>query len=190
MASPKKRAPVAEVAQQPTFPLRKANRISKMAQDLLDSIPENGTVTVGLKLPKGIGMRVHEWATRDEPVLGGGSKEIRYAVAVGEIVWLKGYAVPYGKRPLFPIIGDFGLTENVDAEFFRQYVTENLHSDLVEKGLLFCHKTTAGASDIAKERQDLVCGFEPGNPEGDYRAPKRNREQVGELKKFDPKDFG
>ena len=128
---------------------------------MLGKIPENGYITVGCKLPNGLKLRIFNMVPFSEPIMGGGWRETMIAQDTGEEVRLYGYAVPPNLRPKYLIIGDYALTPNVPAAFFRTWLEQNKESDLVKRGLVFAHKDGAQAQDMAEERKDLKSGFEP-----------------------------
>jgi hypothetical protein len=129
----------------------------------------SATVWVACKLPKGISIQLFEEGVVDRPTFGGGVKPTKVYMRCGEQVRLRGYAVPFGKLPNFPIIGDFGLTE-VDRGFWEKWLSQNSRLDLVTKGLVFACSDQASARARALENEKLFCGLEPLDPAGDPRA--------------------
>lgn len=129
----------------------------------------SATVWVACKLPKGISIQLFEQTEIDRPTFGGGVKPTKVFMRVGEQVRLRGYAVPFGKLPNFPIIGDFGLTE-VDRRFWETWLGQNQKLELVTKGLVFACADQASARSRALENEKLLCGLEPMDPVDDARA--------------------
>lgn len=119
------------------------------------------TVTVACKHPPGILMRVFEMDEYEVPVLGGGMRKERRAVAVGDPIKINGPAVPYGQRPSFVIAGGYALTPNVPADFARAWMEQNKSSDLVKNSVIFIHEKADYATEKAKEQRAVKSGLEP-----------------------------
>lgn len=140
------------------------------------------TVWIGCKLPKGLQLRLCKEVTVDRPTFGGGVKPTRLFMPDpdrGE-VRLKGYAVPFGKVPNYPIIGDFALTE-VDRDWWSAWKEQNKGFEMLKKGLIFEHGEKASVEAYAEEHRDLKCGLEPLNPLGDKRADPVNSENLSDI---------
>ena len=138
------------------------------------------TVWIGCKLPRGLVIQLCEEAMIDRPVFGGGVKQVKIFMRVGEQVRLKGYAVPFGKIPNYPIIGDFGLTE-VKREFWEKWKEQNSKFELLTKGLIFMHGEKASVEAYAAEHAELKCGLEPLDPAGDNRVDKVESENLTDI---------
>lgn len=124
------------------------------------------TVTVGCKTPNGVLLRLFKMVPTDVPVMGGGTKTVNQAEQLGEPVFVKGYAVPAGKRPRFNIIADMAITKGVPADFWHEWLKQNQELDLVKRGLIFAHGDTDRVEDAAEERgPELKCGLEPLDPD-------------------------
>lgn len=150
-------------------------------ETMIDNVPSSGKITVACKMPKGIIMRIFTKGTMPIPVLGGGIQHVEQSIPTGEQVRLNGYAVPFGKRPKFEIIGDFGLTPGVDAKFFKTWLEQNKTSDLVTKGLVFYHQDTNQVRDMADERQELQSGLEPILQDKDPRAARTRNPNLEDV---------
>lgn len=127
------------------------------------------TVTVACKLPSGIILRVFQMVEHSEPVMGGGSKKVKVAHQMGKSVRIRGFAVPFGATPAVPIVGGYGLTPNVDAEFFDLWLKQNADSEIVQNNLIFAHEKQADAAAQAAEQAEIRSGLEPIDPK---RLPK------------------
>lgn len=146
------------------------------------------TVWVGCKLPRGLVIQCCEEVTIDRPTFGGGVKPTKMFMRTGEQIRLKGYAIPFGKIPNYPIIGDFGLTE-VPRAFWERWFSQNKKFELLEKsednpngkGLIFVHGEKASVEDYALEHASLKCGLEPLNPEGDTRVDRVASENLTDI---------
>lgn len=146
----------------------------------LDRHAHTSTVWVGCKLPKGITIQLCQKTIIDRPTFGGGVKPTEMWMRVGEQIRLKGYAVPFGKIPNYPIIGDFGLTE-VSREFWETWCGQNKGLELLQKGLIFAHGEKESTSSYASEHAELKCGLEPLNPAGDPRADKTESSNLTDV---------
>jgi hypothetical protein len=131
------------------------------------------TVTVACKLPHGLVLRLFAMEDHDEPVMGGGTKTVKRAIAIGDPVTIHGVATPFGQVPKAPIVGGFALTAGVDAEFFAAWLKQNAKSAVVRNGLIFGHEKPETAQKKAAEMADLRSGLEPLVPDKDPRIPRR-----------------
>lgn len=62
------------------------------------------------------------------------------------------------------IIGGYGITENIPAEFMERWLKKNAKHPAVVNGSIFYHTDVKGAEATAKERRDLVTGLEAIDP--------------------------
>ncbi len=62
------------------------------------------------------------------------------------------------------IIGGYGLTEQVPAEFITEWLKQNAKHPAVINKHIFIHSETASAESIAKEHRELKTGLEPIDP--------------------------
>jgi hypothetical protein len=146
-----------------------------MAQPKIEERPKSSAgakVTVACKLPAGIVIRPYRWITRNENVMGGGSREVREAVTAGAPVVIRGYASKQNEAPRGPIVGGYALTFGVDKEIWDQWLEANRDSDMVRNELVFAHESREVAMAWAKEHEKTVSGLERMNPDGDPRAPR------------------
>lgn len=140
------------------------------------------TVWIGLKLPRGLTLRLGDMVVVDRPTFGGGVKPTKTFMPnpqKGE-VRLKGYAVSFGKIPNYSIIGDFGLTE-VDRAWWDEWKAQNSGFDLLKTGLIFEHGEKASVEAYAAENAGLKCGLEPMDPAGDNRAEKVESDNLTDI---------
>jgi hypothetical protein len=138
------------------------------------------TVWVGCKLPKGLTLELFTEETVDRPTFGGGIKPTKVFMRTGQTIRLKGYAVPHGMVPNYPIIGDFGLTE-VPRKFWDKFCEQNREFDMLKKGLIFAHGEESSTRAYAREHENLKCGLEPMMQNGDPRAEQPNSENLTDI---------
>lgn len=122
------------------------------------------TVSVGCKLPHGLRLRLFKMEPFSEAVIGGGVRESKRAVQVGEQIVLKGYAKPFGSEAVALVVGGYAITPNVDREFIAEWLKQNAESAVVKSGLVFIQDGEQRARDEAKEKSALVNGLEALNP--------------------------
>lgn len=144
----------------------------------LESGPD--TVTVACKLPNGLVLRLFDMVSHDEPVLGGGVKPVLSAMPRPDTVTINGNTAPAtGLAVPITIIdsnrrGDgFGLTHNVDRDFFVEWLKQNKDAPYVKEGLIWAYSDMGDVSAKAREQEKLKSGLEPLNPEGDDRTPRQ-----------------
>lgn len=119
------------------------------------------TVTVGCKLPHGL---ILELKNND-------GDPVRYT--------LKG---ANSSR----IVGGHGLTEGIDAEFMSQWFKRHARHPAVVNNMIFLHSNPKAAASIAKERRDLVTGFEAIDPlKKGMMEDEKGEVDKGALKKYE-----
>jgi hypothetical protein len=59
------------------------------------------------------------------------------------------------------ILGGYGLTHNVDASFFAEWMRLNESSVLVKKGIIFAQEKEVNAKAQASDTRDVNTGLEP-----------------------------
>lgn len=108
------------------------------------------TVTVGCKVPNGI-VCEFRGAIPDE-----------YAAFRGKRVTLNGYKPTVVRHKMaVDIVGGFGLTHNVDAEFMAAWMKLHASFPAVKNGLIFVQANSDRARGHASERDGLRSGYEP-----------------------------
>lgn len=130
------------------------------------------TVTVACKLPHGLMLRLFRMEEHDEPVMGGGTKTVKRAVAIGETLTILGVAAPFGKSPKAQIVGGYALTPGVDADFFKAWMDQNKDSAVVRNKLVMHHEKPDMVAKKAEELAAIRSGLEPLTPDSDPRIPR------------------
>lgn len=147
------------------------------------------TCTVGCKIPSGLKLQLFREVDWIEETRSGSIPRKRWD-RFGEAVIVRGPAVPVGsapkgyKRPA-AIVGGYGLTPNVDAEFMREWMKQNAKNPIVVNGMIFVQEDNASAVDEAKDMKDTRSGLEPVNPDDDPRIPKSVDPNVGSIETAD-----
>lgn len=62
------------------------------------------------------------------------------------------------------IVGGYGLTRNVSAEFIMEWLKVNAKHPAVVNNEIFVHNQLESAEDMARERRDIETGLEPIDP--------------------------
>jgi hypothetical protein len=145
---------------------------NKAAVDPAAGLPESGTVQVACKMPNGIKLRLFAMEDTLEPIAGGATRTVKRARAVGEPVTLNGNALAFGQIPEYKIIGGYAITEDVDAQFFAEWLRQNADSDIVKNRLVFAYEKASDLSAAARELRGQKSGLEPISQGGDARLPK------------------
>ncbi len=122
------------------------------------------TVTVACKLPHGLDLRLFEMVPTPEPIMGGGSRIVDQARPMPKIVKLNGFANPVNAAPKSLTYGGYGMTYNVDKEFFERWLEQNADSDIVQKELIFALESHEDAHEMAHDQKDVVSGLEAVDP--------------------------
>lgn len=132
-----------------------------------------GTVTVACKMPNGLILELTELFDHTEPLPGGGTKTVPMHRRTGKRVTIAGPAAPAGMAPKAPVMGGYALTHGIDADFWKQWLEQNKHSDLVRNKMIFAHEKQDSVEGRAREQAELRSGLEPMSQERDPRSPGR-----------------
>lgn len=128
---------------------------------------KGATVSVGLKLPHGLILKVYDMISSNELVMGGGTREVKKAQQMGETYLLKGYLTRKKNRketaPL--VIGGYAITSGIPKDFFDKWLEQNKDSDLVRNNLIFAQGTSDRAGDQADDQESTKNGLEPIDPD-------------------------
>lgn len=132
-------------------------------------IPETGsvtgeTVTVACKLPHGLELRLFQMVETPEPVMGGGSRIVEMARPIATTVKLNGFSNPVNASPKSLTYGGYGMTYNVNKEFFEQWLAQNADSDIVKNDLIFALENHEDAHEMAVDQKDVLSGLECIDP--------------------------
>lgn len=122
-----------------------------------------GFVTVALKHPNGLTLRVHEEYTVHEPVMGGGSREVKAWRPKGDPIELAGNSAAHG----MPILlhGGYALTSNIPADSWEAWLAQNKDTDLVKKNLIFAMARGDSAASKGREMGEIKSGLERLDPD-------------------------
>lgn len=82
----------------------------------------------------------------------------------GLIAEVQGVEVKFNGLNTSQIVGGFGITENVDAEFWDAWLEQNKYMPYVKGGFVFAHTEAASVKSEAKEKQGEKTGLEPLDP--------------------------
>lgn len=143
-------------------------------------IEQAKTVTVGLKSPNGLILRLFQF---DEVVENtpSGPRVFKQSFPIIDAgtVELKGYGgAAFGIKQDHRIIGQYALTTGVDAEFMREWMKQNEKHELVKNKLIFIHADEASAADQGRDQREVWDGLNPLRMHGtkkDPRVPKKVR---------------
>jgi hypothetical protein len=134
------------------------------------------TVTVACKMPAGLLLRTFAETTTQEPVPGGGYRDVKVFVHTGEIVKINGYAAETGKSPKAMMTEEgYALTSGVSREFWETWVAQNQDLDALKNGLIFAHGALNSVYSQSRDHDKTRNGLEPMDQKGDLRIPKSPR---------------
>jgi hypothetical protein len=142
-------------------------------------------VTVILKAPAGIVLRLFRMEDAQEPMFGGGFKTVQRAVEVplDPPVVLNGFANPVSGTPKSITYGGYGVTRGVPRDVWEAWLEQNADSDLVRRGLVYALENDTDALWEAKDRADTRSGMEPLQPGQPYAVTERGLEPASDPKK-------
>lgn len=136
-------------------------------------------VTVYCKMPNGLRLRVFRMVEQREPVLGGGTREFHMAEPEGPEVVVWGNRFRLGDPMTHRIIGDYGLTEGVDKDFWDAWLEANKEQPYVVNGLIFAAGKREYGEAEAEDRRDTWSGLGPLLKDDDPRAPRASANLTG-----------
>ncbi len=120
----------------------------------------SNTVSVACKLPNGLILQLYKMETRSEATMMG-FRDVKVAVPVGERITLNGNAVHVDRAPKHEIMNGFGITRNVPAEFFTQWLKDNHDMKAVREGMIFACDSNGRMADESRDKQSIRTGLEP-----------------------------
>jgi hypothetical protein len=126
-----------------------------------------GSVTVGSKDPGRLFLRLCRKITAHEPVMGGGMREFEKWVfddGPNKSVVLHGTAVEWGVQRNYQVVGGYALTPNVDADFWKEWCSQNKGSPLLVTGILIATPKHADTLVLARQNAGIRSGLEPVDP--------------------------
>lgn len=132
-----------------------------------------GTVAVACRMPNGLRLRLWEFHDVEDQVIGGGVRSRRMAhrstkPGRPDEVVLNGFSQPIGAMDR-RIIGGYGITTGVDADFFTEWMRQNADSDLVKNNIVFSHEKVEVVERKAVEHKRTLSGLEPLNTETTFK---------------------
>lgn len=149
--------------------------------------PESGTATVSvaLKIPNGIVLRLQHKEKVTYPVMGGGfHEEVQSRVdPEAKTYTLYGNRVPFGEQARCMIIGGYAITPGIPKAFWELWLEQNKKLDLVVNGLIKAHASLSYIQDFAKDKDNRAVrsGMEAIVPDKDPRLPKRKNNRTGKM---------
>jgi len=141
-------------------------------------------VTVACKIPTGVVLQLCAKEEYTEEGLNGSRARVRYT-KVGQTFIARGPASPNGQVPrgyVRPAVaGGYALTSNIPADFWDAWLEQNKDNPIVVNQMIMAYGKRATTIGEARDRKDLMSGFEPMNPDGDPRNPKPLLGQVSQV---------
>lgn len=138
------------------------------------------TVTVGLKMPNGLILRLFDFHETNENTPSGprSFKQAHPNLKAGTVN-IKGYGgAAFGMKQDHRIVGQYALTSNVDAEFMREWLKQNAEHELVTNNLIFIQADDSSAADQGADQKAVWDGLNPlrmHSAKVDPRVPKKIR---------------
>lgn len=123
-----------------------------------------GTVIVGCKIPNGIVLQLSTFESTQEPVMGGGHRDVKIGRKVGEKYVVKGPSTPFGMVPRYLVAGGYALTSGIPREFWDEWVKQNHDADIVRRQLVIAHSTMEDVERQCLDNEKLLTGLEPIDP--------------------------
>lgn len=147
-----------------------------------------GTVSVFVKHPAGLRLRLHEKQTTQEVGPGGMARSVDVMVPVGDGVVLHGTAAPFGQARkdaagnFVPMVAGYAVTHGVSKDFWDKWLAQNGNHDMVRNHLIYAHEKPGEGEAWARDHAAVRTGLEPLTPnitdgggrlvQSDPRAPR------------------
>jgi hypothetical protein len=132
----------------------------------------SGKVVVACKVPNGLILRIGHFVPVFVPVMGGGMKEVQ-EWRPGEIsVTVLGPARPIGGDARVPTAHGYGITYDVDADFWKKWSEDNKDHDALKNHQLYAHEKNEFVVKWCAEHASVKSGLEPIVPDSDTRVPR------------------
>jgi hypothetical protein len=128
--------------------------------------PKSGAkVVVCCKLPNGMELTLDKKIQQQEATLNG-FRTIDIWVKDDDKpkVRVHGNRARFGESPSWEIVAGYGMTPNVDKDFWDAWFEQNKGQDYVKNNIIFALPDLASAKDRAKQFRPQLSGFEPLNP--------------------------
>lgn len=128
--------------------------------------PSNASVSVASKLPMDLTLKLFTFVTKNELVMGGGTREVKVAEATrgAKQFIVQGNSWAQNKGAHQQIVGGYAITHGIPAAFWEQWLDQNKDSDIVVNGMLFAHQEAASTTAEAKEKEGEKSGLERLDP--------------------------
>jgi hypothetical protein len=131
-----------------------------------NDVPSNATVTVASKFPMDFILRLYDFVKRYEPVMGGGTREVKIAErrrGSKEFI-VQGNSWPQNKGPHQQLNFGYAITSGIPKAFWDEWLEQNKEADYVANGMLFAHAETASTMSEAREKEKEKSGLERLDP--------------------------
>lgn len=124
------------------------------------------TVTVASKLAMDFILRLYAFKSRNELVMGGGSREVKQAEVVHGVpeYTIQGNSWAQNKGPHQQIASGYAITHGIPKEFWERWLEQNKESDVIRNGIIFAHAESASTMAEAREKVDVTSGMERLDP--------------------------
>lgn len=140
------------------------------------------TVCVALKHPTGVVIEAFRQEKGQEPVLGGGFREVKVWRPTGKQYPVNGNRFPFGTVPSYKIENGYALTEGVPKDVWKAWLEQHQDHPCVEQRLIAAFDSEAQALAFARTKDNAVLrsGMEPLALKDDPRVDKK-RTRSGEV---------
>lgn len=131
-----------------------------------NDVESTATVTVASKMPFDFILRIYDFAKRYEPVMGGGTREVKIAErrrGSKEFI-VQGNSWPQNKGPHQKLEFGFAITSGIPKAFWEEWLEQNKDADYIMNGMLFAFGESASAVAKAREMEKEKSGLERLDP--------------------------
>lgn len=125
----------------------------------------NDTVTVSLKHPHGLILRLYDMVETPEAVMGGGTRTVKQARFNGRQITINGYSQKNSSVPLPHMAGAFAMTPDVPKDFWDEWVKQNHDHPYLQNNIMFASPSVNYATGKEREYAAVKSGLEPLDPD-------------------------
>jgi hypothetical protein len=131
-----------------------------------NDVPSTATVTVASKFPMDFILKLHDFKTKYEPVMGGGSREYKIAEPrMGAKTFIiQGNSFPQNKGAHQQIVAGYAITRDIPKAFWEEWLEQNKGAEFLVNGMIFAHSEAASTIAQSKEMEAEKSGLERMDP--------------------------
>ncbi|WP_347558569.1 hypothetical protein [Robbsia sp. KACC 23696] len=127
-----------------------------------NDVASTATVVVASKLPMDLTARLYDFVKTHEPVMGGGTREVKLAQQrrdAKEFVF-QGNSFPQNKGAHQQINFGYAITRDIPKAFWDEWLEQNKDADFIKNNLIFAHEQSGSLMAKARDHEEIMSGLE------------------------------